>query len=91
MIAVVWNILGGVGDWGASRIVPFVAAAVIGGFLTIWSITDPDSEMNTRDKGGAVFIGLINILFLYAAAVGIDTSFTTGDTGDTEALRFLGR
>jgi hypothetical protein len=91
VIALVWNILGGVGDWGDSRVVPFIAAVVVGAFLTIWSITDPASNMNKRDKLGAVFIGLVNILFLYAAAVGIDTSLKTGDTGVTQALHLFGR
>ncbi|MDQ3573316.1 MAG: hypothetical protein M3404_00060 [Actinomycetota bacterium] len=86
-VAILWNLLQtlfeGKDNWADSRIVPVIGSALIGLFIIAWTITDPKGPKSGRDRFGAIFIGLVNIVFLAAAAVGLDVTATAGLTGDT--------
>jgi hypothetical protein len=51
--------------------VPFVIALIIGGFIYIVAITDPQANMTTREKLIGLFIGLFNSLYLFGSVAGI--------------------
>lgn len=82
VVATIWGLVKAVADspWAYNKVVPLVAAGVIGGFLTWWGIAEPSTPLDKNQKIGAAFVGVINTIFLAAAAIGVSTTITAGLT-----------
>ncbi|MFN3705598.1 MAG: hypothetical protein ACK4WM_06370 [Thermoflexales bacterium] len=51
-----------------SNVIPFAAALIIGGVIMYYSW---DSEVPSKDKVLRIVVGVVNVLYLYAAAKGL--------------------
>ncbi|MEP5758695.1 MAG: hypothetical protein ABJ327_05150 [Litoreibacter sp.] len=59
--------------------VPFVISAVVGLFIFIIGVSDPDSKMSKRDITIGFLVSIINVFYLFGSATGI--SAVTGLNG----------
>lgn len=80
VVATVWGLIKAVANspWAYNKVVPLLAAGVIGAFLTWWGIAEPGTPLDKNQKIGAAFVGVINTIFLAAAAIGVSTTITAG-------------
>jgi hypothetical protein len=64
--------------WGKGHGVPLVASLFVGLIIYYIGISDPKANLSTRDKVIALFIALINTLYLFAVVAGIANNLLKG-------------
>lgn len=66
--------------WPSTRgllLLPMVISFIVGGFICWVGITDPQANMSSRDKVVAVFVGLVNSVYIFSSTVGIAGAVTS--------------